>query len=153
VVWVSTDEPQDERGNVPLTPIYAFNKPGEAIDLYSGPIGGLFDDALEGTIRLVPFPTPDLRWQIDVPNAEGYSTMDRLGKAFTLTASGMSGQAKVMSPSFGSVAGVCSNLELESGIRLDFAVFPVQRGRWPSTVRPHAHHGASSSRRHLVRRR
>jgi hypothetical protein len=38
---VSTEEPEDERGNEPLTPIYPFNRPGEAIDLYSGPIGGL----------------------------------------------------------------------------------------------------------------
>ncbi len=77
---VSTTEPDNEHGNEPLTPIYPFNKPGEAIGLYSGPIGGLYDSALEGTIRLVPFPSPDLRWQVDVPEAEGFSTLSRAGR-------------------------------------------------------------------------
>jgi hypothetical protein len=116
---VSTEEPEDERGNEPLMPIYPFNQPGEAIDLYSGPIDGLYDSALEGTIRLVPFPSPDLRWQMDVPNAEGYSTMDRLGDVFDLTAGGMTGHGRVSSTSFGSVAGICPSLEFESGDPVD----------------------------------
>jgi hypothetical protein len=119
---VSTNAPDDERGNEPLTPIYTFNQPGEAIDLYSGPIGGLYDSALEGTIRLVPFPSPDLRWQADVPEAEGYSTMDRVGDEFELTAGGMTGHGRVGSASFDSVAGISSGLEFESGELLDRAL-------------------------------
>lgn len=108
------DEPEDERGSEPLTPIYPYNRPGEAIDLYSGPIGGLYDEALEGTIRLVPYPSPSLRWQMDLPDAQGYSAMDRLGNGFDLSAGGMTGRGQVSSTSFGSTAGVSSTLEFES---------------------------------------
>jgi hypothetical protein len=45
---MSTAEPEDERGAEPLKPIYPYNYPGEAIDLYSGPIGGLYDDNRRG---------------------------------------------------------------------------------------------------------
>jgi len=119
---VLTENSDDERGNEPLTPLYPFNKPGEAIDLYSGPIGGLYDDALDGTIRLVFYPSPDLCWQLDVPNAEGYSTMGRLGVEFELTAGGMTGRSTVSSASFGSVAGFSGSLEFESDERMDRAL-------------------------------
>ncbi len=119
---MSTKEPDDERGNEPLTPIYPFNQPGEAIDLYSGPIGGLYDSALEGTVRLVPFPSPDLRWQVDVPEAEGYSTLDRVGDEFDLTAGGMTGHGMVSSASFGSIAGISHGLEFDAGDPLDRAL-------------------------------
>jgi hypothetical protein len=36
--------PEGGRGSEPLTPIYPFNQPGEAIELYSGPIGRLYDE-------------------------------------------------------------------------------------------------------------
>ncbi|MBM0201952.1 hypothetical protein JNW90_01625 [Micromonospora sp. STR1s_5] len=111
-----------ERGNEPLTPIYPFNRPGEATDLYSGPIGGLYDTAVDGTIRLVPYPSLDIRWHIDVPNAEGYSTTDRLGDRFDLTAGGMTGRGMVTSTSFGSVAGISPSLEFESGELIDRAL-------------------------------
>jgi hypothetical protein len=36
--------PEGGRGSEPLTPIYPFNQPGEAIELCSGPIGRLYDE-------------------------------------------------------------------------------------------------------------
>ncbi|MGI5180577.1 hypothetical protein ACQEVZ_30115 [Dactylosporangium sp. CA-152071] len=112
---MSTAEPGDERGAEPLKPIYPYNQPGEAIDLYSGPIGGLYDDTVEGTIRLVPYPTPDLRWDVAVPNTEGRSTIDRLGGTFDLTAGSMVGRATVSATSDSRVSGISGSLEFESG--------------------------------------
>jgi hypothetical protein len=119
---VSTYDPADEPGTEPLAPIYPYNRPGEAISLYSGPIGGLFDSPLEGTIRLVSYPSPDLRWQIDVPNAAGRSAMERLHDDFDLSAGDMIGHARVFSASFDSVAGISSSLEFESGSPMDRAL-------------------------------
>jgi len=48
---------------------------------------------------------------VDVPEAEGYSTMDRVGDGFELTAGGMTGRGRVSSASFGSVAGISSGPE------------------------------------------
>jgi len=118
---MSMQVPEDERGNEPLTPIHPFNQPGEAIELYSGPIGGLYDGPLEGTVRLVPFPSPDLRWQVDVPNVEGYPMM-RPGDRFDLTAGTMTGRGTVSSTSFGSVAGIFPFLEFVSGDPMDRAI-------------------------------
>jgi hypothetical protein len=113
---VSTKEPDDENGNSPLTPIYAFNQPGEAIDLYSGPIGGLCDLALQGTIRLVPFPSADLRWQVDVPNPTDQSTVATVGDWVDLTAGGIAGRGMVSSTSFGSLAGISRAWSLSPAI-------------------------------------
>ncbi|MFB6396504.1 hypothetical protein AAFH96_25880 [Polymorphospora sp. 2-325] len=113
-----TKESEGERDNVPLTPIYPFNQPGEAVDLYSGPIGGLYDSALEGTIRLAPFPSPGLRWEVDVPDADGY-LMNSPRDLFDLTAGRMTGRGLVTSTSFGSAAGTLSSLEFESGDPMD----------------------------------
>lgn len=119
MVRMSTEEPEDEHGVEPLKPIYPFNQPGEAIDLYTGPIGGLHDGALDGTIRLVPFPSPDVRWQVDVSNVDDYSTVDRLSDGFELTTGRMTGHGMVTNTSFGSVAGISSSLEFESGDPMD----------------------------------
>jgi hypothetical protein len=114
IARVSTEEPQNERGNEPLTPIYPFKQPGEAIDLYSGLLGGLYDDDVEGTIRLVPWPSPNLRWQMNVSNAQGFSTMDHLGEEFNLSADGMTGRSSVNSTSLNSVAGITGSFEYQA---------------------------------------
>jgi hypothetical protein len=117
-----TEEPEAERSDEPLTPIYPFNQPGDAIELYSGPIGGICDSALQGTVRLVPFPSPDLRWRVDTSDVKGYSTMNRPGDRFDLTAGKMAGNGMVGSTSFGSVAGISPSLEFESGDPMDRAL-------------------------------
>jgi hypothetical protein len=114
--------PEGERGNEPLTPIHPFNQPGEAIEVYSGPIGGLYDGALEGTVRLVPFPSPGLRWQVDVSNVKGYSMMHRPGDRFDLTAGTMIGHGTVSSTSFNYIAGISPFLEFVSGDPVDRAL-------------------------------
>ncbi|MBL0888561.1 hypothetical protein [Myceligenerans indicum] len=112
----------DEHGNEPLTPIYPFNEPGEAIELYSGPIGGLDRSDLNGTIRLVPFPSPGIRWQVELPDAEGHHLRIGLRDEFELTAGGMTGHAMINSTSLDSVVGISSHLEFESGDLLEYAL-------------------------------
>ncbi|PUB20179.1 hypothetical protein C8K30_1174 [Promicromonospora sp. AC04] len=120
---MSTSEPDDEHGSEPLTPIYPFNAPGEAIYLYSGPIGGLNGSGLKGTIRLVPFPSPELRWQVRAPETAGrHPRIGHVGDRFELTAGRMTGHSTVSSASFDSVTGSSSHLEFESGDLLENAL-------------------------------
>lgn len=117
---MSTSEPDDEHGSEPLTPIYPFNEPGEAIDLYSGPIGGLNGSGLKGTIRLFPFPSPELRWQVGSPETEDrHPRIGHVGDRFELTAGEMTGHGIVSSASCDSVTGSSSHLEFESGDLLE----------------------------------
>lgn len=120
---VSTSEPDDEHGIEPLTPIYPFNVPGEAIELYSGPIGGLDGSDLKGTIRLLPYPTPELRWQVGSPESEDrHLRIGHVGDRLELTAGEMTGHGMVSSASFDSVTGSSSHLEFESGDLLENAL-------------------------------
>ena len=95
----------------PLTPVYPFNKPGDAIDLYAGPIGGLYPTVSDGNIQLVPYPAPQLRWQLDVPKQGGHWGIGQLGTEFDLEAAGMTGRSLVTHASIGSAAGTSASLE------------------------------------------
>jgi hypothetical protein len=48
---------------VPISPIYGFNKPGQPVVLYLGPVGGLTNGNVAGTVELACAPRPSLEWR------------------------------------------------------------------------------------------
>src|SRR6266853_1758509 len=51
----------------PLSPVYPFNEPGRAIQLYHGTIGGLAVKDLSGRVELCCVPDVSLEWTVDDP--------------------------------------------------------------------------------------
>jgi hypothetical protein len=51
----------------PLRPVYRFNKPGQAIRLYRGRIGGLAAKELRGRVELRCVPDISIDWTVDNP--------------------------------------------------------------------------------------
>lgn len=151
---MSTREPDNEHGDELLTPIFPFTQLGEAVELYSGLIGGLDEGLLEGTIRLVPFPRPDIRWEVALPDTgEPLLAMDRVGDYLDLTAGGMAGRGMINSASFDAVGGGSSGLEFESGELLDRVLvqwmnLPDYAGNMP--LRHVSPHGRSWTRGRLA---
>lgn len=50
---------------VPLVPVYAFNKAGQAIQLYRGGIGGLAAGDVTGSVEFRCTPEPSVVWSVD----------------------------------------------------------------------------------------
>jgi hypothetical protein len=51
----------------PLRPVYRFNRPGQAIRLYRGRIGGLAAKDLSGRVELRCVPDMSIDWILDNP--------------------------------------------------------------------------------------
>jgi hypothetical protein len=51
--------------SVPLVPVYPFNKPGQAIQLYRGGIGGLGAGDVTGSVEFRCTPDPSVAWSVD----------------------------------------------------------------------------------------
>ena len=49
----------------PLVPVYPFNKAGQAIQLYSGRIGGLAAGDVMGSVEIRSTPDPSVAWSVD----------------------------------------------------------------------------------------
>lgn len=55
----------EEIGDSPIKPFYAFNAPGEPIQLYQGSIGGLSETEYNGVVEFTCEPKIGITWQFD----------------------------------------------------------------------------------------
>jgi len=64
-------QPSASEAVSPLSPVYAFNEPGQPIVLHDGPVGGLAPHDAPGVVELSCVPTPSVVWRIEDQSVGG----------------------------------------------------------------------------------